>query len=371
MIGVEGQYLFRFSLGNREDFIEESNLLEFTIVEEAGGGLPTFQIAFTTSDEDVLMLLNERNVLEVSMGKNEEGMIASSLSVISVETSGSGSDLITIYVAGMLNAIPYSNESVQFISQPKSAVEVMKEVTSKYFVPDFNITRSTGRQRWIQPNTSTKKFVNELWLHTNIMPSFPAIAVTMDGRFRLRDIFKLVGEDYDWRFINLVSEDNDIKFDDDYTLKSRSGFVNSWVGYGREKLVYNLDDSTSQSVLKHSNPIIAITKELARREGINKRFASVAAVNSNVHPSYWEAYQHNLVSLASMGNINLTASFLNNFKMIRVLDLVMFQDTNNDNVRRHHAGLYLVARVARTLSNRQFSTTVVLTRESFNEMKFS
>ena len=87
MIGVEGQYLFRFDIADRTDFISESNQGMLTIIEEAGNYLPTFNLSFKCQDDSIIPLLNERNELNITFGRTLEDMYQSKLAVTKLVTN--------------------------------------------------------------------------------------------------------------------------------------------------------------------------------------------------------------------------------------------------------------------------------------------
>jgi len=373
-IGVDGQYLLRFNVGSEEDFIDEDDLTEFSLIEEVGNILPSFQMVFATRKDNIVGMLSENNQFKVSFGRDRNSLVDTPLSITTQESSGMGTDKKTLYMSGLYSALPYMINSKLSISEEKSAIEVISDVVGTRFITDFNASNSLDSQRWIQPNVSDRKFVNEMWLHADLNNSFPAVGISSDGKFILKDIKKRLSSPYDWRFTKNPDPNSakDLVFDDDYTTKVSSGFINSIVGYGREKLAYVIEEELSQSILKKVDPIVAITRKIARSEEVEARFAQTAFINDNVHENYWDAFLHNVVHLIGMGAVKLTFSFQGVYIPIRILDLVMFRDTSSTDQKEtasHHSGLYFVSKVARTISNRQFITVVEVCRESMNELR--
>ena len=384
-VGVKGQYQFQFSIGNEVDFISEENFSSFSLVEEAGNVLPTFQLQFNLSDEKVFKLLHERNDIKISFGKDQNDLIEIPLRITRLERNNSGVGLINIATVGVYSALPYINDSNIFISDDKSGVEVIKDIASKSFFTgsiggeaNFNIDTSLDSQRWIQPNITDKAFINDLWLHSDVGDSFIAVGISSDGSFILKDIKKALGTNtetsFKWRLTQSPETPKDIIFDTDYAHIINSGFINSWLGYGREKLVYQLEDGTEQNITETVDPIIAQTPNLARASNVASKFAGAGMQNGNTHANYYQAYQRNLVHLAQFGANKIVVSFQNEFKPVRVLDLVMFRDVdpgagNTFQSSENHSGIYVVSKVARTVEHRQFVTVLELVRESVNEVR--
>ena len=93
MIGVEGQYIFRFSIGEFEDFISNDDLVYFNLIEEAGNVLPTFELTFTSANEKLLSTLNEGNILQVSFGRELDHLIDVELIISKNNSNRAGEDL--------------------------------------------------------------------------------------------------------------------------------------------------------------------------------------------------------------------------------------------------------------------------------------
>ena len=54
MLGVQDQFVYMFSIGGAKDFIGVHDLQLFTLIEEVGNVLPTFEISFLTHRESVV-----------------------------------------------------------------------------------------------------------------------------------------------------------------------------------------------------------------------------------------------------------------------------------------------------------------------------
>jgi hypothetical protein len=381
MIGIDGQYVFAFNLAGLTDFIEEEDLVKFTLSEAAGNVLPEFELVFKSFiDDGVIRLLNEGNDLNVTVGQGQSDAITSTLTTLGLVSQPAGANKRLIYIKGMLSAIPSIETSQPFMTGRTSAIEAMIAQAPTYgFTVDSNITKSADSQVWIQPNCTGKKFFNHLWLRADLGDSFPAIAIAVDGTLVIRDvkldlntIKPVSGKPYRWRF----GRDNansavDVPIDGDPILEIKSGIVNTWVGSGREALVYDLAGGGQSVAMAFAVPLIAITDEMSARPEALRRFAGSAAVSDNVHPNYESSYRQNLASLASFSNVSQLITFKNLYQPVRVLDLATLRDdaTQDASVSAEStSGLYYVAKVVRVLADRGLATTCVLARESTNSL---
>jgi len=375
-IGIENQFFFSFSLEGKEDFIDEPDLESFTLIEEAGNVLPTYELNFNTTDSSILPLLNEGNDLNIQMGKSRAELKDVSLNTIKTSSEPGNQNETSFSIMGMLSALDYITNSGISVSTKKSGIEVLEDIITPFFKPVFNVSKSRDKQNWIRHNISSKKFVNELWMHSDLLDSFPAIGITADKKFILKDVKKDLDRNFanqfDWKFTKNPLLPTDIGYDAKPRLKTETGFLNNWIGNGRELLDYCLEEGTAKEILEMADPILALTQKLAKRSSLEKRFAGVGMQNENTHLKYWQSYYHNLVNLALLGSVTLELTFQNRFVDINILDLVMFKDDNVEGEigsNEFTSGLYYVSKVSRTVQARQLTTRIQLVRESLNQIQ--
>lgn len=370
-IGIKGQYIFMFSLPGKEDFLDIDELEEFTLIEEAGNVLPTFELSFFTGDEDLLKLMNEGNDLTVSMGL-DRFEIETKLVLLKIEVTNISQSVRRIYINGVYSALKYLKVPVKKISDKKSGIEVIVDTVKSYFKQDIVPLSSSDSQYWIQGNVSDKKFVDNLWLHSDITNSYPLVGVSSDGTFVLRDAKALIGSDYKWRFSPVIEDESrDIIHQGDAVFISNTGFVNSLFGYGKEKLIYDLEIGTESTELQDMTTLLSKTGAVRRAE-VEKRADSPGMINSNVHANYWQSYLKNVTSLAILGSTRLFLSYANMWRDTRVLDLVMYRDldlSNNAQSSEYQTGLYIVSKVSRTLSKSMLTASLILSREAMFESR--
>lgn len=372
MIGIKNQYMFKFSIGEKDDFITNETIDHFIVTEEAGNSLPAWKIAFKTKDPELPLVFNEGNDFKISFGTHLDDLKDVQLVITKRKITRQGISLFFIEALGLYSGLSYITSPVKSISSKKSGVEVMISKASSHFKVESNVTASQDSQYWIQPNTTDKAFVDQLWLHSYLANSFLGTSITFDGKFLVKDIKKAIGEDYKFRFVHTVKEEKDIIYTGDYELISETGFINSWVGYGKEKLIHKLEDGTKSTHLETIEPLLALTKKLTRRADIEKRSSLIGVHNENTHDKYWQAALRNVMGMSIFSSERNTLSFDGMLNDIHPLDVVMFKDTglgNDQQSAEFHSGLYLVGAVGRSLNGKNIATTVDLYRESFNSVE--
>lgn len=377
-IGVDGQFIVQVKIGNNAEFIERDDFLGLTIIEEAGNVLPTFSLTFKSTDEDIISQLNENNLIELKMGRDLQSLQDIELSTTKLKTQKEGADFRIYEATGFASEIDYITEHTLNITDNVSGVEAALEVANKSFKRvTSNITKSADKQVWIQHNITGKRFVSNCLMHADVSNSFPAFALTAEGEFILKDVNKLLSAGgiapYDWRLVKEPTKRLiDIPFDSDYQITSKAGFINNWMGYGRETIVYDLITGKTEVVHEEPEVVLSLSKEVDKSSSISERYAGTQVQSDNVHGKYWESYNHNLMSLSNLSKVDVMTSFSNNYYPVKPLDLIMLNDksTSNENVAGEYtSGIYIASKVVRQIEADMMVTTLVLNREAFNRVK--
>lgn len=381
-IGIKDQYIFKFSINDNKDFIQDQDLDKFEIIEETGNVLPTFSLDFMSADPTILRSLNEGSDLEISFGKNENNLKTTKLNITKCRFTKSGDNKRVINLRGIVSNAPFNNTPRLQVTDKKSGVEVILDTARRNFGKvETNINTSNDSQNWVQYNISDKMFINDVWMHSWLPTSFLGIGITMEGTFILRDIYKYIREyqlktkdfeRYKYRFGGEKVHDNDLPYNGEYVVDVESGFINYWQGYKRNKLVHVLEDGTDYLISEDIKPVLALTNKLARKSEIESRFSNIGYQNDNVHSNYWSASLRNLSSLALFSSVKLELSFDNVVDDLQLLDLVMFQEPEVNDKKLSGdtvSGLYLVSKIGKTVSSGTLVTTALLCRESLNQPK--
>lgn len=367
MIEVKNQYRFVFSIGEFDDFISVSQLVSFLMIEEVGNVLPTFQLEVDLIEEDVIRVLNEGNILRVSFGRDMDSMIETRLRIMRLDTTLIGADKRKVIVRGFFDALGYLNVSKQRIFKEKKSIDVIEEVVKDYFEFDSNKLKCSDLQTWIQPNTSDKKFVNELWLHMNA-PSVPLVGISTDGIFIMKGVDEL--DDVKWTLSHADLRDEFyIPYDNTYSVEVRSGFINAWYGYGRTKKLYDWELGNQSIVEEKADVFLAQAMHLNRDASIASKYDNASFMNDNVHSKYWESYMRNMAYLSVGSSVKLSVRCTNYFFPVKVLDTAVIIDQRTDVQRTASdflAGRYVVSKVCRSISANTCLMTLEMHRDSLN-----
>lgn len=376
MVGIEGQYLFMFNAGPLKDFIKEPNLTNFKILEHVGNFLPMFQLVFQSTNDTYSRYLNEGSKIQVSFGKDKNNLTETTLIVKKLYTQKMGSQIVSYRVSGLFDAMPYLQNSKIKIHPKASSLTTIQNIAGAYFTVDAKDVVTSDSMPWVQNNITDRNMINNVWMHSYIPNSFMAIGITSDGTMRIRDIRKLASkpEDYKWKFTNRENQPKEIPFDN-HVLKVNSGLDNVIFGYGRKKLVNDLEKGTihieEEDPMK---PFLALASDLNRNKDIEKIIDEHTVMSSdNVHSNYHKSFLQNAINLTVFSSTKIKLTFKDKFRKINVLDLVYFKDeiptSSNDESSEYTTGLWVVSKVGLVLENKKFVTFVDIVREIPNSIK--
>lgn len=386
MLKVEGLFQINLVLDGLDDLKTNSlNLQGLELIEVAGVGLPMIQGNIVIEDPHVRSLFHEGNKVTVSYSignDDKDDTIDTRFTLTRIVTSRTNHQY-NVAFTGVYDAPRYLVTHKQRAFANMSAVEAILTVARDHFGADYidaNIEKSEDRMTWLQAAVTDKKFIANTWFHADLPDSFPMIAITADGRFRLRDLKTMVKEEGikpTWEFYQRADEsdpdvNNKVWYHGDYLIDNNSGFMNHWLGYGNELDMRDQDLGEYETVLEHSAPQLAKASAFPRSAAADGRKGVPRYVNDNMYPRYWHAYQHNTTQLALYSTISVKLNYDSKLhKNMRVLDLVYFAEVDStvSQFDNPHTGLYIISKLSRKFSKNKVVTTVELSRETLTDIE--
>jgi hypothetical protein len=369
MFGIDGKFVAEFSIDGKPDFIDQDDLFDFTIIEQAGNIPPVFSIFFQTLDDEIPQYINEGIELKVTLGRSLNELEKYSLVFQNAEHNKSGNRHL-IKATGCINSLKYFDTKV-FITDKINGATALEVVGGKHFIMDNQLDKtSSDKMYYRQYNISHKRFVNDIWLSTFIPDSFPLVGITSEGKMLLRDMKKIINN-VKWDLFNQNKKDAFISIAPDYNIVSRKGFFNTYAGVGREKFLYNQDDAIGILQSEEVKSFIALTNKISVNADREKKSFENGVINENVHQNYWRSYLRNITSLANYSSIQLNFNFQNIFKPIHIYDVVYHKEiaTDDKKASEYATGNYVVTKVVKRLQQESYITLVEASREAFNQSK--
>jgi len=401
--GIEGKFSFQLSIGNKEWEISPPSLLRFLVDEEAGNVAPAVQLDFTTKDASILKYLNEGNVVKVTAGglqrlshestngrevSNEYQKMEISITIVRLQVKYELFPYIQIYCSGIAGNYDYLFTPRMRVINQKNSLDAIKDIVNnngKFSRLDSTVKLSPiDTQNWIQYNITDMEFLSEVWLHSYIPDKVMLVGINSMGSFVIRDsaciLQDLKNKNYKYTFTNNFSNsDSNNKKLIQYggVLFSQSNSImNLGYTYGRERVVYNLEQGTEAIELPEiNNAWLSLSAKLNRKDTIAKMAAHNRMINTNVHSKYNYAYDYNVGRLSALSSTNLIISFSGKFiNDLQILDPINVTVNKMDSSQlnsQYESGGYIVAKITRSIMNGSLNTTVVGCRESVNEMSGS
>lgn len=378
MIEISGKYVFDLEVGKYKDFIDYEDLIEFTIVEEAGNCLPVFDLKFKFKIPELRNYLTENNLLLVRFGSSKDDLKEIPLRIFQKNIQRYGQAQWIIVISGFYDAVPYLQETgsevIKSGNSGISATEALRIVTSRYFNFKTNVESDLSVQKWLRCRKTARDFVTDIWLHSNIPNSFPGVTITKNGDFIFKDMIKSISEESKWIFSydDIRSKNNVVVMSGNPESFNDTGLINTII-QNKRNLIFNMDSGDTAENIFIREPALSTTSKL---EGVsvNAKDSINYYTNSNVHPNYWQSYTDNLNNLSFFSSVRTVISYLNYIiDDMNVLDIVEFLDLNPENPNEtegHYSGKYIISKLVRTIGeNNNLATHVVLSRESSNEIR--
>ncbi|MCP4526703.1 MAG: hypothetical protein GY833_12475 [Aestuariibacter sp.] len=385
MLKVEGLFQINLTLDGLDDLETNAlNLVHLELIEVAGVGLPMVQGHIIINEPHVRAKFHEGNKITVSygIGNDDRDDTIDTRFMLSRVTATRTNHQYNVTFTGLYDAPAYLVTHKQRAFANMSAVEAILGAAKDHFGSDYidsNISRSEDRMTWLQASVTDKKFIANTWMHADLPDSFPMIAVTTDGRFRLRDLKTMVKEEGrkpTWEFYQRADEtdkgsDNKIWYHGDYVIDNNSGFMNHWLGYGNELDMRDQDLGEYEAVLEHSEPQLAKASSFPRHSEVHGRKGTPRYVNDNMYPRYWHAYQQNTTQLGLYSAVTVKFNYDSILhKNMRVLDLVYFAEVDSTSAQydNPYTGLYIISKLSRKFNKNKVVTTVELSRETLTDI---
>lgn len=378
MLGTVGQYLVDFQLGSEKNFINPDDYFSFTIKEYAGNIIPEFDLTFISHNNTLEGLLHEGTLIKCKIGRSVDTLQDATLYCTVWDSAKQGGNSKIFNISGFCLPLTFAVDYKYSSIVKKSAVEAVIEVAKKTFkVVKTNITKSNDSQNWIQPHQSDKDFIQKTLYRADLGDSFPAMAITFDGKFILKDIKKDLADKnnlFDWKFIRNSQPKNDkeINYVADPVFSSNTGLINKIIGYGFDLTALIVDTAKLVESKIDAKPIMANAKKVGGVETSTRKKIAGIQQTENVHTNYQKSYYSNLTNLLNLSRVEAHFSFESKFYPIKPLDKVMLMETDihqGMTSSENQSGIYYVTYVSRTIQLKQFITTIKVNRESVNQVK--
>lgn len=373
MIGVESQYLFSIFLKDQPNIISEEDMLSFTIIEVAGLNLPYYEVAFSIKDKANMEYFNDKNVLNIQLGKDINSLKDTLLHMEKVIESPAQQDVGTIIIRGVQDSKPYLVNDNVAVYQGTSDV-VLQSLASKYgYKPTLLIDKMDDEMAWQQNSMTDYAFANKVWLHSYSKDNaFVITSFNIENEFRMYDIVKCIGDqNIKYNFVTSKPEnDKETQIHSNFETDNNTSMNNFFGGYVKQMHIYNVKERKFELVdIGNVVPIISEADTSNTDTNISKS-GGFRIQTPDMHAKYFRAEMLNKARLFNMNSSRIWITIEDEYSDIHPLDLctVLAKESGNQSCEQV-SGMYMVSKVVRTIQDRRLTTSALLCRESFNNQR--
>ncbi len=370
---IGNNLFFDLQIGELTNFINENDLILFRLIETAGSILPVFSIVFRTMNSDVRNKVLENNPLVVKMGEDESNMECFNVSIVDKKIQNSANnDSYIIDIRGVLNSKKYILDKL-IRSERGTSLDVIKIISNEFF-QNFESDISNVNEQpmdWKICNETNSDLMTDAWLHMDIDPSSPLLAITRKGTVLLKDMNKIKNSAPIYNFVQKSSPENsnEIVFINNFEPKNYAHVYNLHAGYGKVVNIFEQDSGNTTAYVNENEPNISATQEVEISEAGNKVIEGYLNTD-NVHSTYWNSYFYNTSKLLQLSNIIGCVEFRGFYKKdLNLLDYVNVQLSDPDKYNTL-TGRYIVDTIEYSFSSlSMFTTKVYVARDNFNNIE--
>lgn len=363
---------FDLEIDNIDNFLKYEDLLLFEMTETAGATLPYFKICFKTKNLTVRNSIIENNVVRVALGTSPNDADIFEVSLIDEDKEeNSEGNYFTISISGYLNNKKFLVDKKQGVYKGTS-LDVIRELSNEYFNGLDSSISSTRElpNKWLRVNDTANIFLSEAWLHMDIQPNFPLLAISRNNKVILRDKdYYTNNTDYIFSHTSSDLDFNKYLFMNNFNLEKHKSLSNLFSGYGKLVNILNYEDGEYESYMSSNDTILSVSKD-SETSGAGSKVLEGIYSTENTHKTYYTSYYHNtsnLVNLSSViGRVDLPNIYI---KDMNLLDSV-YLDLNGGEPDSNNYGKYVINTIQYTCSyNTPFTTRVYLCRDNVNNLE--
>lgn len=227
---------------------------------------------------------------------------------------------------------------------------------------------------WYRTNQAGNMFLVDVWMHMNIFPSFPLMAIDKYNNLIIKDYDKIQASQPKWNFVGNSRLANyqagDILFLNNFNVKSYKEMSNMYSGYGKLVSVANIDSGKYGIFSSDTDKSLLSNSQVTENNNYGTNIKGAIIDSGNVYDGYNLAYFYNtskIVDLSSYeGMVQLSGKY---FKDLKPLDLV-----NVMSGRQFIAieGKYLIDTIEVMITpNKAIQTKVYVCRDNLNNLENS
>lgn len=371
MIGIQGQYSFLFSVGPFRDFITPDDIEVFRVVESIGNLLPEFEIRFYIRNFDVMELLVEGNVINLSIGSSDSNLSESRIRIMSTKIEPVGANMYFYTIYGLYDCVGYIYNFTSKIYKDMLSTEVIFNVGERCFGEVINEAgEPDDRMTWVQSCIGSKKFIDDVLKKSYIKGSTLNVHIDFLGRMVIRDLKSQIdNKDSHYKFTILPENiEKDRVFNPDEYSKNIQGLAGYLGAIGKEVIKYNLITGMYEVYVQDVSPLISNNDDIIRNTTMKKRTSWCGVLSDNINSNIVLGSERNSQTALNIIQNKIILNFNNVYSDVNILDVVTFSRDSilNSGSLGLRDGKYFITKIARIISKSSFTYTVEISSESLN-----
>lgn len=372
VVALKNQYICKFDIGDKKDFIQTEDLKSLLYVEDAKMALPAFEMTFTLRDDKIIDYINMGSVLTLGIGMDELSMLDIKLRVITDFRSKRPSVGQNIVISGVYYDYNFVSNGELVTYKDLTSLEVVQQEAKRYFPKlETNLEKTNDRQSW-QKFESGWSFLKRVCAKGYLNDKTFLISAFDNDTFYYYDYRKLLAE--------CVNNPSSLWVLSKSATSGRNGKVLTY-----NNAVYSGDSGVTSQVLGHLHSTVEYDWENYNTNVYIDNVMGFTSLDTNALPlAYTGSMNFNYASLSAgepqITNMAITQNSKNiilnsnvmifitlggQFKKLRLLDPVLIDNTGD----RQITGVSIIAKIAYQIVNQQLFTNITLVRESFNNLK--
>jgi len=374
LLNLSNNLFFDVEIGDSKNFLAHDDLMFFRIKEISGALLPSVDLTIRTFDLRVKDKFLQNNALTIKIGEGINNIDTFEVSIMESPTvqESSGSSSFIISISGCLFNKRFLTDKVHKIKSGTS-LDVIKSVQEKYFktfTSDITqVNETVGK--WSQNSDTDANLMAEAWLHQNIKPSFPLLAVTKYGEVLLKDFDKLKKSTPKYTFVQKAeaTTSTEIAFLNIFTPTNDTIYYNLHNGYGRVANIVNKDTGEYSLFANEYESTLSATRDIEVADGGTKVLEGYQNTN-NTHKTFYETYFYNTSKIIQLSNIRGELKYSGLYKRdLKVLDLITVELGESEKYNTI-SGRYIISGICmEVVLGGPLTTTLTVCRDSHNNLE--
>lgn len=377
MIIVKDYYKLLLTISGQE-FADANDIkiIDLSIIEEAGLRLPTMELVFDCVKQDIIALLHEGSELKVSLetdGEYNSGYtLEETFFLLNPSISYNGHNMWRVRLIGLRSCHPAWIKPVHGIQiPPLNSKKMLAGKAGAYGGIDLLWPKEPpDTMHWIANGQTLCQYIQDIWMHSNLMPSVLLCAATLAG-FRMYDLDTLISMPPRWEAnYQGVPTPSKIIYEPMYEVYTNTAMVNTLGAKGMDRNIYHMDKGKlAKETHKRKLKMVQTPRDNVSGQHSNN-YNPTYFQSRNVHSEWGKCYDYNSLFLKYLSTMKTTILFSDCIKAIHPLDTVMFFERVLDDPNHtmqsteQNSGIYIVTKVSRRLVNNTIRTLVEMSRES-------